>query len=92
MEQAKNFAVTSFPEVKKLPLKDDYAFILNACDGIWDCYSNENAVLKVFKMFEKLKQKPNFKISKIVEGLMNNALATDGFSAIGTDNMTCILV
>ena len=23
---------------------------------------------------------------------MNNALATDGFSAIGTDNMTCILV
>jgi len=37
------------------------------------------------------KSKKNFKLSKIIEGLMNNALATDGFSAVGTDNMTCIL-
>ena len=85
--------VTCDPEIKTFDRKmaEDETLIL-ACDGIWDCYSNEDAVLKVFKMFEKLKQKPNFKISKIVEGLMNNALATDGFSAIGTDNMTCILV
>lgn len=72
---------------------NDYAFILNACDGIWDCYSNTEAVSKVFISMAKLlkKSKKNFKLSKIIEGLMNNALATDGFSAVGTDNMTCIL-
>jgi len=93
LEQAKNFAVSSFPEVVKVPLKDEYTFVLNACDGIWDCYSNQEAVTKVFTAYGKLlKKKGDFKLSKIVEGLMNNALATDGFSAIGTDNMTCILV
>ena len=40
IEEMKNFAVTSFPEIVKVPLKAEYAFILNACDGIWDCYSN----------------------------------------------------
>jgi serine/threonine protein phosphatase PrpC len=36
--------VTSFPDVKKVQLKPEYDFIINACDGIWDCYSNEQAI------------------------------------------------
>jgi len=33
--------VTSFPDVKKIPLKADHDFIVVACDGIWDVFSNE---------------------------------------------------
>lgn len=92
MEQAKKFKVSSFPDIIKVSIKDDITFIMNACDGIWDCYSNEEAIIKVFKMYSKLSKNKDFKLSKIIENLMSNALATDGHSAIGTDNMTCILV
>lgn len=94
MEEAKNFKVSSFPDVKEFQLKDDYAFLLNACDGIWDCYTNPEVVLKTSSLLGKLqkKYKKKFKLSQVIENLMDNALSDDRLSAIGTDNMTCILV
>jgi serine/threonine protein phosphatase PrpC len=35
--------VSSFPDVKKVPIKPEHDFIIVACDGIWDCFSNEQA-------------------------------------------------
>ena len=44
IEEAKRHQVTSFPDVKKVQIKPEFDFIINACDGIWDCFSNEQAV------------------------------------------------
>lgn len=43
IEESKKHLVTSFPDIIKVPIKDDIDFIINACDGIWDCYTNEEA-------------------------------------------------
>lgn len=44
IEEAKKYQVSSFPDVIEVKIKDDFDFIINACDGIWDCYTNEEAV------------------------------------------------
>jgi protein phosphatase 2C family protein 2/3 len=36
--------VTSNPDIKKVTISKDHDFMIVACDGIWDCYSNEEAV------------------------------------------------
>lgn len=41
IEEAKKHQVSSFPDVKKVPIKPEHDFIIIACDGIWDCFSNE---------------------------------------------------
>ena len=41
IEEAKKHQVSSFPDVKKVPIKPEHDFIVVACDGIWDCYTNE---------------------------------------------------
>jgi serine/threonine protein phosphatase PrpC len=42
IEESKKHQVTSFPDIKKVPIKPgEQDFIICACDGIWDCYSNE---------------------------------------------------
>jgi serine/threonine protein phosphatase PrpC len=35
--------VSSFPDVKKVAIKPEHDFIIIACDGIWDCFTNEQA-------------------------------------------------
>lgn len=45
IEESKKHQVSGFPDVKKVPFKPaDHDFIICACDGIWDCYSNEQAI------------------------------------------------
>ena len=41
IEEGKKHQVTSFPDITKVQLQKDVDFIVIACDGIWDCYSNE---------------------------------------------------
>ena len=41
IEEGKKHQVTSFPDIKKVPFKADHDFIIVACDGIWDCFTNE---------------------------------------------------
>jgi serine/threonine protein phosphatase PrpC len=42
IEESKKHQVSSFPDIKKVPIKPgEQDFIICACDGIWDCYSNE---------------------------------------------------
>lgn len=43
---AKAQAVTAYPEVKRFDRSEDDLFIVNACDGIWDCLSNEECAAK----------------------------------------------
>lgn len=41
LDESKKHQVTSFPDVKKVPIKAEHDFIIIACDGIWDCFTNE---------------------------------------------------
>jgi serine/threonine protein phosphatase PrpC len=41
IEESKKHQVTSFPDVKKVLLKPEHDFLIVACDGIWDCFTNE---------------------------------------------------
>ena len=40
IEVSKKHKVTSFPDVTEIALTSDLEFIIVACDGIWDCYTN----------------------------------------------------
>jgi len=44
IEESKKHQVTSFPDIKKVAIKPEHDFIIVACDGIWDCFTNEQAV------------------------------------------------
>ena len=41
IKKCKAHLVTSFPDIKKVPITEKLDFIIVACDGIWDCFTNE---------------------------------------------------
>lgn len=54
IEESKKHQVTSFPDIKKVPFKPaEHDFIICACDGIWDCFTNEQAVKYVRQKRER---------------------------------------
>jgi serine/threonine protein phosphatase PrpC len=54
IEESKKHQVTAFPDVKKVPFKPaDHDFIICACDGIWDCFTNEQAIKYIRQKREK---------------------------------------
>lgn len=60
IEEAKKHQVSSFPDIAKYPIKNDIDFIIIACDGIWDCYTNEQAA-----KFVRTKREKGPKVSKL---------------------------
>ena len=83
--------ISAFPDIKVENLNSDCDFCVIACDGIWDCKSNQE-VCDFFK--EKFKKEPNGKISKMIEELYDEILAPDVFTdtGVGCDNMSCIVI
>jgi len=49
--QAKDQAVTAFPDITVTQRKKADKFIVLACDGIWDCLSNEECVERINKYY-----------------------------------------
>ena len=84
----KDQAVTCDPDITEFRRRKTDKFIINGCDGIWDCLSNEEAVKTIQ---EKLNKKPK-NMSDPVGELLGEILAPNTDDGIGTDNMTCILV
>lgn len=64
IEESKRHQVSSFPDIKKVPMQSDFDFVVIACDGIWDCYTNEQAAKFVRTKREKGPKKPKTKSSK----------------------------
>ena len=71
---AKEQMITAYPECKIETLSTDCDFIILACDGIWDCLTNQE-ICDIVK--EKLKKDPNVKLSKVIEDILDSILATD---------------
>ena len=83
--------ISAFPDIKIESLDQDCDFAVLACDGIWDCKTNQE-VCDFFS--ERLKKNPNGKISKMIEELYDEILAPDVFTdtGVGCDNMSCIVI
>ena len=93
----KDQMITAYPEINIEIIDDTCEFVIIACDGIWDCLTPQEACDFVRNNLYDQKTglpKNNVKISKIVEDMMDNAIAEDitNENGIGCDNMTCIII
>ncbi|KAI9348684.1 phosphatase 2C-like domain-containing protein [Obelidium mucronatum] len=74
-------------ETRQLTVKED-DFIVVACDGIWDCMSNDQVV--DFVMYQIAADQP---LGNIAELMMEYCLAGDSdVGGVGCDNMTVVIV
>ena len=83
--------ISNFPDVKLETMSDNIDFIVIACDGIWDCKTNQE-VCDFF--LDKFNKEPEGKISKFIEDLYDEILAPDVYTdtGVGCDNMSCIVI
>ena len=83
--------ITANPDINVVDFSEDMDFVIIGCDGIWDCLTNQEACDFVSK---RLKENKDIKISKIIEEMMDNIVATDLYNetGVGCDNMTCIVI
>ena len=83
--------LSNFPEVKIENLSGDIDFVVIACDGIWDCKTNQE-VCDFFT--DKFNKDPEGKISQFIEDLYDEILAPDVYTdtGVGCDNMSCIVI
>jgi len=63
-----------------------------ACDGIWDCLTNEQCIDKVKDDYINKMKKERKELSYPVELLFTDILAPHTEDGIGTDNMTAVLI
>ena len=78
--------VTACPDVTEVDLMADDEFIIQACDGIWDCMTNEKAV-----EFVRGELNEHGDTALACERLMDKCLAATP-AKYGTDNMTVIVL
>ena len=83
--------MTVNPDIKVVERNGKEDFIVNACDGIWDCVENEECCEIMTKLIKEHNPSTN-EHHKPVESLLDSILATDTSDGKGTDNMTAILI
>ena len=83
--------LSNLPDVKIENLTGDIDFVVIACDGIWDCKTNQE-VCDFFA--DKFKKDPEGRISQFIEDLYDEILAPDVYTdtGVGCDNMSCIVI
>jgi len=76
---AEDQMITAYPDVVVESLTSDINFIVLACDGIWDCMTNQEVCDFIT---ERLKKDSKQKLSKIIEELMDKIVAPDIYTGI----------
>eukprot|EP00617_Octactis_speculum_P014926 CAMPEP_0185749958 /NCGR_PEP_ID=MMETSP1174-20130828/8656_1 /TAXON_ID=35687 /ORGANISM="Dictyocha speculum, Strain CCMP1381" /LENGTH=479 /DNA_ID=CAMNT_0028426283 /DNA_START=192 /DNA_END=1631 /DNA_ORIENTATION=+ len=81
--------ITAEPDIRKIDFTPEDAFIILACDGIWDCMTNQEACDFVSKHLEE-----GMSPMKISEAAFDHCISFDPrrTSGLGGDNMTCVIV
>ncbi|TPX34836.1 hypothetical protein SmJEL517_g02573 [Synchytrium microbalum] len=86
---AEDQIVTVNPEIITRQMTEDDEFLVLACDGIWDCMSNQDVV--DFVRVRIATTRGN--LGSICEQIMDRCLASDSeLGGVGCDNMTVIIV
>ncbi|TPX33277.1 hypothetical protein SeMB42_g07505 [Synchytrium endobioticum] len=81
--------VTAYPDVTIHQMTDEDEFLVLACDGIWDCMSNQDVV--DFIRIRIATSRGN--LESICEALMDHCLAPKSeLGGVGCDNMTVVIV
>lgn len=80
--------ITAEPDIKSVTLNPDDEFVILACDGIWDCLTNEEAVKYVLDRIDT--KTP----SEIGTEMLDQIISVDPrvTQGIGGDNMTVMIV
>ncbi|KAH0484384.1 MAG: hypothetical protein KVP17_004759 [Porospora cf. gigantea B] len=97
---AREQRISAYPDVTVTPLQKDDDFVILACDGIWDCQSNQDAVNFVrSRLTEYRKEKPapadHEILTRICEEMCDACVADTPFETeggVGCDNMTMMVV
>ncbi|CEP12123.1 hypothetical protein [Parasitella parasitica] len=85
---AEEQAVTCNPDIIEHTINDEDEFFVLACDGIWDCMTNQQVVNYVI---EHLAEKT--KLQDICEQMMDHCLAPEGSGGgVGCDNMSVMII
>ncbi|KAG0182365.1 Protein phosphatase 2C 2 [Apophysomyces sp. BC1034] len=80
--------VTCDPDVIEHEISGEDEFFVLACDGIWDCMTNQQVVS--FVRSEIAKRTP---LEVICEEIMDHCLATDSdMTGVGCDNMSIMII
>lgn len=67
--------VTACPDIKEIKRSPDIDFMIIACDGIWDCLTNQQAVDFVYD--QRAKAKPLAPVSLYIESMFSKIIAKD---------------
>ena len=75
------------------PLDSKVAFIIIACDGIWDCLSSEQATFLIRQKLSEGKS-PSQTLSELFDQILAKLLPGQTFpeNPEGTDNMSAVLL
>ncbi|KAI9005506.1 phosphatase 2C-like domain-containing protein [Phycomyces nitens] len=85
---AEEQVVTCNPDIIEHKITDEDEFFVLACDGIWDCMSNQQVV-----DFIRTKIVEETPIEKICETIMDHCLSSNNDNAsVGYDNMSIVIV
>lgn len=81
--------ISGDPDITTTQLLPSDRFIVIACDGIWDCFSNQEVVDFVDERFKQGKS-----LSQIVDDIFEFSVSVDPRTTqgIGGDNMTCMII
>lgn len=90
IEEAKKHQVSSFPDVKKVTIKPEHDFIILACDGIWDCFSNEQCVKFVRQRREKGPKTGSLSATKLSKSGVSKGLDIKKLNSESTKSPTKI--
>lgn len=87
--KAQDQIISAFPDVLELPLTEKTEFIITACDGIWDCLNNEEAVKRIRGELAEGKS-----VKDINEKMLDEICASsvEGGGGVGCDNMTSVII
>lgn len=93
--------ISVVPDISVTPIQPEDEFVIIACDGIWDCLKNQNAVDLISAKIAQAEGKdkdgrlPPEQISRICEEVCDQCISQDPMSSeggIGCDNMTLMVV
>ncbi|KAI1727320.1 protein phosphatase 2C domain-containing protein [Ditylenchus destructor] len=71
--QYKSHGVTCLPDIKKLTLTTEDLFIILACDGLWKCFSNEEAIKFALAKYQSIHPKNDKETTQNTDEWMRNA-------------------